>query len=378
MATGRIPTTANSPLTVKGDLFGYSTTQARVPVGNDGETLVADSSATTGLRYNPSQAAGKNAIINGAFDIWQRGTTSGTQTIAKIFTADRFHSETGNGALSYTVTQSTDKPDGFSYSLKYQRTAGNTQVSELYLYQDIDTFTSIPYAGKTITFSFYAKKGANYSQTNSRLNVTLRSGTGTDQSQYYASYTGQVNVISTFATLTTSWQRFTYTGTVGATATELGIGFNYTAQGTAGADDSFFVTGIQVELGSTATTFSRAGGTIQGELAACQRYYYRAATTALNTPIGNAFYYSATSINLVIPFPVTMRVSPTIDQATGTDYFQFLRNGAADTFNSFTLDQVSPTAISIYNNTQASGTAGQAGMVFTNNASAYLAFTSEL
>ena len=56
MATGRVPTTANSPLTAKGDLFGYSTTQARVPVGNDNEMLVADSSQSTGLRYTATVA----------------------------------------------------------------------------------------------------------------------------------------------------------------------------------------------------------------------------------------------------------------------------------------------------------------------------------
>ncbi len=58
MATGRVPTTANSPLTAKGDLFTYSTTQARLAVGNDGDTLLADSSTTTGLRYNPQNVSG--------------------------------------------------------------------------------------------------------------------------------------------------------------------------------------------------------------------------------------------------------------------------------------------------------------------------------
>ena len=60
MATGRVPTTANSPLTAKGDLFGYSTTQARVPVGSDGETIVADSSTATGLKW----AAPAMTLIN--------------------------------------------------------------------------------------------------------------------------------------------------------------------------------------------------------------------------------------------------------------------------------------------------------------------------
>jgi hypothetical protein len=59
MATGRIPTTANSPLTAKGDLFGYSTTQARVPVGANNTVLTADSAEATGLKWAAPAASGK-------------------------------------------------------------------------------------------------------------------------------------------------------------------------------------------------------------------------------------------------------------------------------------------------------------------------------
>ena len=69
MATGRVPTTANSPLTAKGDLFTYSTAPARLAVGLDGEQIVADSSTSVGLRYNANYAAGKNKIINGDFGV---------------------------------------------------------------------------------------------------------------------------------------------------------------------------------------------------------------------------------------------------------------------------------------------------------------------
>jgi hypothetical protein len=58
MATGRVPTTANSPLTAKGDLFGYSTTQARVPIGTNGQVLTADSAETTGVKWATPAAAG--------------------------------------------------------------------------------------------------------------------------------------------------------------------------------------------------------------------------------------------------------------------------------------------------------------------------------
>lgn len=76
MATGRVPTTANSPLTAKGDLFGYSTTQARVPVGNNGESLVADSSASTGLKW---QADTVNTVIDAKGDLLA-GTAADTLT----------------------------------------------------------------------------------------------------------------------------------------------------------------------------------------------------------------------------------------------------------------------------------------------------------
>jgi hypothetical protein len=60
MATGRVPTTANSPLTAKGDLFTYSTAPARLAVGNDGETIVADSSTATGLKWGRATDLGVN------------------------------------------------------------------------------------------------------------------------------------------------------------------------------------------------------------------------------------------------------------------------------------------------------------------------------
>jgi hypothetical protein len=62
MATGRVPTTANSPLTAKGDLFGYSTTQARVPVGTNGQVLTADSAETTGVKWATPTAGMTNPM----------------------------------------------------------------------------------------------------------------------------------------------------------------------------------------------------------------------------------------------------------------------------------------------------------------------------
>jgi hypothetical protein len=73
-----------------------------------------------------------------------------------------------------------------------------------------------------------------------------------------------------------------------------------------------------------------------------------------------------------------MRSAPTIDQTTGTDYYLFYRNGGSDGFNSFTISYASTTGTNLFNAAQVSGTAGQAGQIATNNASAYLGFTAEL
>jgi len=315
MATGRVPTTANSPLTAKGDLFGYSTTQARVAVGNDGETLVADSSTSTGLRYQGSQAAGKNAIINGAFDIWQRGT-SGTIAAGSYVAADRWY--TYRNTTGSTFSRQSASLTGFQYSGRIARDSGNTATANIGCGQSIESINSIPFAGQTVVLSFWAKAGANFSATSSILRVRLLSSTITDQNIVL---NGGTTVIDQNVTLTTSWQRFSYTAAVGSTAVTLGNIFSYDPTGTAGAGDNFEVTGVQLELGSVATSFQRAGGTIQGELAACQRYYQKSYNQDVTVPTNSAapgVVYSVSgnvpNANIVsrVNFPVTMRTSPTV------------------------------------------------------------------
>jgi hypothetical protein len=280
MATGRVPTTANSPLTAKGDLFTYSTAPARLAVGNSGEQLVADSAATTGLRYNPPVGSLANPVINGGMDNWQRGTSIAVTASTTPYTADRWQVTNGaNQALTVSrqATGDTTNLPNIQYAARVQRNSGQTGTSAISLVQSFETINSIPFAGKAVTVSFYARKGADYSSSGSSLAIDFISGTGTDQNRATAGYTGNANVISNGATLTTTWQRFSYTGTVGATATELATYFYFTPTGTAGTNDYFELTGVQVDVGTwtatTAPTFRRSGGTIQGELAACQRYF---------------------------------------------------------------------------------------------------------
>jgi hypothetical protein len=307
----------NAIVDAKGDLIAASAadTPARLAVGNNGETLVADSSTSTGLRYQGSMAAGRNFVINGGFDIWQRGTSFAGAN-SNTYTADRWNMYFPTSPTNYTlsrqsVSDSTNLPF-IQYCLRVQRTAGTATAGGT-IGTSIEIVNSIPLAGKQIVLSYYARKGANYSESSSNMAYSLKSGTGsTDANGIYNTYTGQATVLSGQSTLTTTWQRFSYTASIASTATQLALSLDIGASGTAGAADFIEITGVQLEVGSVATQFSRAGATIQGELAACQRYYFRNAPIANgNAPIAMGWTGSTTSGNIFVAPPVTMRTTPT-------------------------------------------------------------------
>jgi hypothetical protein len=317
--------------------------------------------------------AGKNRVINGGFDVWQRGTTFAPAG-SVIYTADRWCTYRGGAATA--LTRQSVSPNYSPYYLRFGRNSGDTGTAALLLSQSIETLNSLPLAGKTITFSFYARKGTNYSATSNALVLFLNYGTGTDQN-LLASFTGSTSLTNPTATLTSSWTRYTYTVTVPVTATEIGWYFQYTPTGTAGAADYFDLADVQLEVGSTATPYSRASGSIGGELALCQRYYYLHASGTAGS-ICNFLYFNSTTATAMLSFPVTMRVAPTLAATSGTSYFAVETGSNLDYMNSMTLAKTTTTATQLYNASEASGTVGLSGIGYTNNASASLAFSAEL
>jgi hypothetical protein len=258
---------------------------------------------------------GRNAIINGGFDIWQRGT-SVTIGATNTYSADRWVSIRAGGVTGLTVSRQTSTLTGFQYAARVQRDSGNTSTAVSFFVQNLETATSIPYAGQTVTFSFYARAGANFSSAG--IGVNVASGTGTDQNAL-SGFTGSTFVISQTQAITTTWTKYSFTGTVPSNSTQLAVYFTMTPVGTAGANDWFEVDGIQLETGSVATPFVRAGGTLQGELAACQRYYYRL-TGVSGTTIGVGHYYAAGTFYCTLVFPVTMRTQPGVGFSSGTGF----------------------------------------------------------
>jgi hypothetical protein len=211
-----------------------------------------------------------------------------------------------------TVSRQSSSLTGIQYSMRLHRDSGNTQTGDIYATYSLESADSYRFAGQTATLSFYAKVGANFSGASSNGIAFLFSGTGTDQNLYNG-FTGRVTVGSSTPALTTSWQRFTITGTVASNATQMGLLVGYVPTGTAGANDWIEVTGVQLELGSVATTFKRASESIGGELALCQRYYQR--ITAANTYgiMGTALGFNGTTAYGIFYPKVSLRNALSIE-----------------------------------------------------------------
>jgi len=364
--------TPKSTFTAKGSIAAATaaSTPANVAVGTNGQVLTADSTAATGVAWatpsgGSSNMAGKNGVLNSNFSIWQRGT-SVAQTGSATYTADRWCALRAGGTtgstISRQVTNDTTNLPFIQYAARVQRDLANTGTSKIFFANNFETVNTIPFVGKTVTFSFYARKGANYSSASDALEAKVIYGTGTDQNNLVA-YTGEADAISQTATLTTTWQRFSYSATLSTTATELAVRFAYTPVGTALANDYFEVTGVQLEIAGSVSAYSPNTSTQALELAACQRYFQKTnnqsevpATAPSANPI-NCLNASSTLVVGIPPFKTSMRVSPTVtlySPVTGTS--GKIRSGGADVTASvgdvgeYTIGYISATGLTAGSN----------------------------
>ena len=311
----------NAIVDAKGDLVAASgaDTPARLAVGNNGETLVADSSASTGLAWAGNYAAGKNKIINGDFLINQRSFTSIT---ANGYGFDRFNYIFTGGTVTYSAqsfTAGTAPVAGYEgKSFARIATTGQSLSTEFTIFrQPIESVRTL--AGQTATISFWAKADSGTPKVSVELDQAV--GTGGSPSGGGQTYAGEV-------TLSTSWVRYSVTvavpslsgATIGTNEDSslrinlwLSAGSNFNARtnslGIQNSTIDFW--GVQVEAGSVATAFNTATGTLAGELAACQRYYVKFGL-GLYSIYGIGFAASTTRTDHLFVFPVEMRVAPTL------------------------------------------------------------------
>ena len=259
-------------------------------------------------------AAGKNAIINGDFYWNQRAFTSTTSSAT--FTFDRFNTNATDGTTTFTAQTFTLGSEALtgSDSPNYLQIATTGQTLSTALSSIAQKVEGVrTFAGQTVTMSFYAKASAGTPNITAFAAQNFGSGGST------IVFTG-----STKKAISTSWARYSFTipvpsisgKTVGA-----GDHIRFDVCVSAGTDrnaytdslgiqtGTFQVWGVQVEIGSTATPFQTASGSIGGELALCQRYL-----PAIASPNGELFTgqaYSTTAALVPVIFPVTARVAPT-------------------------------------------------------------------
>ena len=357
MATGRLPDPNTAPLTAKGDLYTYSTVPARLAVGSNGDTLVADSAATVGLRYQANFAAGKNKFINGDFGIWQRGTSFSYASNSDVYTADRWMVQCNRSSGTSTVTREsftagTAPVAGYEsqFFLRITNSAGGTYCDLGQRIEDVRTF-----AGQTVTISFWAKASSSVTMANT---VVQNFGSGGS---------ADVSTGGTSVTLTSSWARYAITinvpsisGKTIGTSSFIDVYPMFYSSGTI-ASNVVDVWGVQIEAGSVATAFQTATGTLQGELAACQRYYWRHTNDfngAANYTFGGA--YSTTQSFATIRTPVTMRTAPTVTFQAASNYSNSSSSGQNLTNTSISISGQQTNVFSVYTVVSSGLTAGNA------------------
>lgn len=308
-----------------------------------------------------------NYIINGAFDFWQRGTSATNNT---GYLADRWYiTQNATGVSSNQSRVTTTLQGKLGYALRLSAGANATSIVEWGVRQVLERGHIETLAGKTVTLSFWYRSNK----------------TGTHGARIIGLGTGAVDFTAGFTVSTAdTWQRYSITtsapyGSITAWSTtnpaDIGsyvdVGFKAGNSGpgftSISTNDYFEVTGIQLEEGSVATPFRRSAGTLQGELAACQRYYIKA-VGSIKTPYN--IFNSGNCQTGSIYFPVTMRTNPviTVYDTAGTAGKVTIANAGGTQQTNITP----PAAVDAYpqwwgyNSGGMGGTTGSNGMMFFN------------
>ena len=374
---------------------------------SDAITTAADGTCTAKLTsVGGGGLSHRNKVHNGSMIISQRyGTTAYTSpNSSKNYTIDRW-AYWSNQASKASVQQVTDAPVGFYNSAKCTSLAATTAANgDWFGYltsiegQDIYDLAQGTANAKSFTLSFYVKSSVT--------------GTWVGAIRAKASSPGRSYPFNYTISSANTWERKTITisgapnGTWGTGNSEgmniwfdLGSGstFHQTANqwysgNATGASASPFIavngatwliTGVQLEVGDTATSFEHRS--YAEELARCQRYFYQYVDASLYgsgiAPLCVVIGYQNNNAFGTTEFPVTMRSTPTLVHVEGTGFFKILRNAGTGDLNAFTLHNIgrNSAAINAYNASSGTSIAqDQVGLMQTNDTSCRVGFNAEL
>jgi len=379
------------------------------PVANGGTAL------SSGFKNSVERPNDKPLIINGNMNVWQRSTSTVTMSDG-YYNVDRFRGEE-NTAGSATWSRSTSVPDDtdFPFSLQVDCTGTDTSLAssdKCVLQHTIEAQNIAKHTkwgtsnAEKLTLSFWVK-----SNQTGQHSVGLRKldNTNYNQPKTYTISSADTweQKILVFSALTSTggaitedngdglqifWGLTTGSGYQGTADTwtqtnEGAIAVSGDVNFLSSTDNNFYLTGVQLEIGeytsSTLPAFEHES--FADNLARCQRYYQKPVyskdyqgTTEEYGAFNTGTYSADAYFRVARPLGVEMRTNPTLSSSSGTNYF-FILSGANDDINDVTLHNDSNfKTVWVYNNDEASSTAGQAGILMANNTSAYIAFDAEL
>ena len=357
-------------------------------------SLASDGTCSANITNNLSN---RRLTINGDMRISQRATSWSTPADnTKII--DRY-AVFKNGAGEIDIEQSTTVPtgEGFKNSLKCTVDTADTSLSSSDFGgimhkiegQDITQFDFGNSSAKQFTLSFFVR-----SNITGTYSVAFRNGSANRYlvKEYTISSadTWQKITITDTADLTGTWASdnttgidirwclweggFTAAPNTWGTGNILGSTNNVNWAATVG--NTFYITGIQLELGSISTDYEFRG--IAQELALCQRYYVVIAhqPASAQKSVCNLGQYSPSTAHGVVHFPVQMRVGPSLAATSGGSYYVAYGSNAGQGFDAFGLQKVTTLCAEI--STSVARTQGDSIFVRTNAAGARLAFEAEL
>ena len=341
----------------------------------------------------------RNLIINGDFQIFQRAT-SATNPGGGYDTADRWRSSQNSSGLgNYTAEQSTDTPNGFGFSYKLTKSGATTQGSGVSAYiqqyiegQNVQHLNYGSSSAKKVTASFHVK-----SSVTGTYGVRLGDG----QAGKHNVQTFTISSANTWEKKVVTFNGDTATALANDNSAELDFAIvlgagsskqtsstNTWASGdllstssqtqwpqTDGA--TFFMTGIQLEVGDVSTEFEHRS--FAETLEKCQRYFIMHSNLGTNTALSDGFSWDATEVDFMYTFPVQMRATPSIYQVTGANYFKIQGNSVTSYVDgNWTLQYASKFATSHYATSDGSRTAGDSCHITFNNTAARLGYSAEL
>lgn len=304
---------------------------------SDAITLASDGTCTANITsVNDGQLGNRRININGGFQVFQRSTSATSVGSSEGYFAPDRYRQAGTGSMRYTASQSTDVPAGygFSYSLKYDCTTASGTVSAGHFVaiehriegQDLQVFCKGTAQAKQYTLSFHVKSPKTgthwielYDNDNDRHVCKSYTVSSADTWQK-VSLTFPADTTGAFGNDNGSSLRIFFwlmAGTTYATNTPptAWAAFDSDARATGqvnvfdSTSNDFFITGVQLEVGSVATDFEHRS--FGQELALCQRYFYTQDALTPNDIVFNG-YFGGGNGRRPYQLPVTMRAAPNV------------------------------------------------------------------